>query len=595
MFYSPILVRPKRLINPSKQIKLILPHLSNSHKKRIVIYILVLSSLSILDLISVILLSSVASIGYRIINKDASNSRIENIFHDFLNLHLSQEQFIILLSVISLCLLIIKNFASALINLKFVALLTDVEIHLTDNIYKKLSNLNIRTFYSLTASEQQISLTTLPSRITSSLILPTITLLSEIFSVVILIIFALYASFLATLTMILCITLILFLSNRYLSERSERYGNHLLQSTLDLNNLNLQFYKGYRETIIFNLQPKFEKSFLKTRKDNALFAQKIQWLNTLFRYVFEVSIIMTAGIMAFIQLIVSDFRHAVTIFVMFIIIGFRLIPAGQRLQNTNLSFKASKPYLEKYLLLLNRFQSSELSSGQLKNYPSKASSKIGIELKNITFENQEGILIINNLSLKIPPGSLVLLVGKSGSGKSTLLDILGDLLPPTSGKIEYFSSTALLKSFGNVAFVSQDPFIFAGSLEENVTLSNQLVNESLFKDLTSKLNLIELKDRFKQDGKSGEIVQWGLNLSGGERQRIAIARALHSERGLVLMDEPISSLDEKNRKAVVSLIRQLKKQRTFIISTHTNDFIESADLIINLDTNKILSNDEMSN
>ena len=583
------------MINPSKQIRLILPHLSNSHKKRIVIYILVLSSLSILDLISVILLSSVASIGYRIINKDTSNSRIENIFHDFLNLHLSQEQFIILLSVISLCLLIIKNFASALINLKFVALLTDVEIHLTDNIYKKLSNLNIRTFYSLTASEQQISLTTLPSRITSSLILPTITLLSEIFSVVILIIFALYASFLATLTMILCITLILFLSNRYLSERSERYGNHLLQSTLDLNNLNLQFYKGYRETLIFNLQPKFEKSFLKTRKNNALFAQKIQWLNTLFRYVFEVSIIMTAGIMAFIQLIVSDFRHAVTIFVMFIIIGFRLIPAGQRLQNTNLSFKASKPYLEKYLLLLNRFQFSELASGQLKNYPSKASSKIGIELKNITFENQEGILVINNLSLKILPGSLVLLVGKSGSGKSTLLDILGDLLPPTSGKIEYFSSTALLKSFGNVAFVSQDPFIFAGSLEENVTLSNQLVNESLFKDLTSKLNLIELKDRFKQDGKNGEIVQWGLNLSGGERQRIAIARALHSERGLVLMDEPISSLDEKNRKAVVSLIRQLKKQRTFIISTHTNDFIESADLIINLDTNKILSNDEMSN
>lgn len=582
------------MVNPARQIKQILPHLNSDQKRKILTYISILSSLSILDLLSVVLLSSVASIGYRIINKDPSNSRIENLFKDLLNLNLNQEQFIVLLSVISLSLLILKNTASAFINLRFVKLLTDIELHLTRIMYGKLTNLDIRTFYRFTAAEQQVALTTLPSRITSSLILPTITLLSEIFSVIVLISFAFYASFFATVTMLLCISIILVCSNKVLSKRSEKYGNHLLSSTLNLNNLNLQLYKGYRETIIFNLRSKLDKSYFDARKDNALYGQKIQWLNSLFRYIFEVSILITAGLMSFIQLLVSDFRHAVTIFIMFIIIGFRLIPAGQRLQNTNLSFRASKPYLEKYLYLLGHFNSYGISLKDFNNKVATSDLKIGFQLKNISFINNEGNIIIDDLTFTVSPGNLILIIGKSGSGKSTLLDLIGNLLQPTSGKIDYFTTDSSVSPSHNIAFVSQDPFIFGGTLEENVTLATKSLNYSHLNELMKKLNLVELNERTSLSTSEDSISQWGMNLSGGERQRIAIARALYSDRSLVLMDEPTSSLDENNRNSIVSLIAKFKQERTFVITSHTNDFIQIADFIVDLDSKKILGKEEIA-
>ena len=198
--------------------------------------------------------------------------------------------------------------------------------------------------------------------------------------------------------------------------------------------------------------------------------------------------------------------------------------------------------------------------------------------KKVVFNDQE-IIILDDINLKVSASSSLAVIGPSGSGKSTLLGILAGLDSPTSGEIyinqkplHNLSEDARAKIRKNsVAFVFQNFELLAGlNALENVMLPIELKGKKNAKDIA--------KTYLKKVGMQNRLTHYPQQLSGGEQQRVAIARALVAETSLILADEPTGNLDYKTSKEIFNYFLKLKKlKKTIIFATHNRELANRAD------------------
>ncbi len=214
----------------------------------------------------------------------------------------------------------------------------------------------------------------------------------------------------------------------------------------------------------------------------------------------------------------------------------------------------------------------------------------GVQIKNVSFKyGEQAPLVVQDVNLDIQPGMSVALVGPSGSGKSTLLNLIAGLYKPVSGEIQYdnrnLQELDLRSVRQQIGIVPQHPFIFGGTIRENVALtapgatldriSGACKVSNLHEDITA---MPMTYDTVVSDG--------GGSLSGGQRQRIAIARAVIRNPSLMLLDEATSALDNSTEKNV---IENLERQRcTRITVAHRLSTVRNADLIVVMDKGRII-------
>jgi len=197
------------------------------------------------------------------------------------------------------------------------------------------------------------------------------------------------------------------------------------------------------------------------------------------------------------------------------------------------------------------------------------------------------VLSLDNVSMKIAAGELVVILGPSGSGKSTLLNMLGALDKPTRGKV----------LIDGVDVSTLDSLEMARLRLRKIGFVFQFFN--LIPRLTALENVefpliaAGMGRRERRDVALGLLASVGLQgrvdhrpseLSGGEQQRVAIARSLVNDPKIVLMDEPTGNLDSKTSAETKALVERLNREKgqTFIVVTHNPVFRESADHIIYL-------------
>lgn len=205
-----------------------------------------------------------------------------------------------------------------------------------------------------------------------------------------------------------------------------------------------------------------------------------------------------------------------------------------------------------------------------------------IKIENVSFAYAGQPLVIKNLSLSVPVGSCVALVGPVGAGKSTLLQLLLSELQPSSGQI-LFSTKIQSKSF-----VPQDAYIINSSLKENIIFGASFENlpESLDYRLQKVLKLTALDQDLKEwpSGLDTEIGEKGVNLSGGQKQRVSLARAALSDADLILLDDPLSALDPRTEKWVTeNLLFNEWKNKTRVVVTHRLASLARFDSILFID------------
>lgn len=215
-----------------------------------------------------------------------------------------------------------------------------------------------------------------------------------------------------------------------------------------------------------------------------------------------------------------------------------------------------------------------------------------IVLKNVGFSYGQQAFELSPISVSISPGEQIAIVGKSGSGKTTLLNLIAGLLLPTGGAV-IVNGRAMSQAdekawFRQVSYITQHPYIFAGTFAENIAIgASREVNRLEIEQAAEAAGLGVLVKELEQvyDTFVGE---GGRGLSGGEKQRLALARAFLKRPAVILFDEPTVGLDLHTERVLQSSIAKLAKHATMITVAHRLHTIRQADRILVLDNGRLL-------
>ena len=214
-----------------------------------------------------------------------------------------------------------------------------------------------------------------------------------------------------------------------------------------------------------------------------------------------------------------------------------------------------------------------------------------IELRDVSFSYVDNFNVLNNVNLTINAGQTTAIVGSTGSGKSTLIKLLLRLYEINNGSISYDSNSLkeieLSSLREKIGLVSQDVFLFEGSVIENIAYGDLKASESEVWNAAQKSEADEFINNLPE--KENTIVgERGQKLSGGQRQRISIARAILKNPEILILDEATSSVDNETEAAIQRSLDILKKDRTVIVIAHRLSTVRNADIIYVLENGSVV-------
>jgi len=213
-----------------------------------------------------------------------------------------------------------------------------------------------------------------------------------------------------------------------------------------------------------------------------------------------------------------------------------------------------------------------------------------LRFSDVSYTHDGYTNVLQNISLSILPGEFVAVVGKSGSGKSTLIDLIMRFYDPSNGVVSLGGhdlrdiSRQSLKQF--IALVSQDVFLFDGTIRENINDGNASAN---VEQIMRAIQFASLHDVILDltNGIETDVGANGTNLSGGQKQRVGIARARVKNASLYIFDEATSALDAENERKILANLSQVKGNATILFVTHRATALEFADRVLFLDSGEI--------
>ncbi|MFN3476562.1 MAG: ABC transporter ATP-binding protein, partial [Candidatus Methylomirabilales bacterium] len=254
-------------------------------------------------------------------------------------------------------------------------------------------------------------------------------------------------------------------------------------------------------------------------------------------------------------------------------------------------FAPVKDLSEKYNILQAAMASSErifelldtpVERGWTTNGRKVGRLRGGIEFRNVWFAYEKNDYVLKDVSFTIAPGEQVALVGQTGAGKSTVVGLLSRFYEPERGRILLdgidIRDLDLRSLRERIGLVLQEPFLFSGSIKENITLGRR-ASEERVRQATEMANahafLEKLKDRYR-----GRVFEGGSSLSMGERQLIAFARALALDPDILILDEATSSVDPETEDRLQQALTNLMAGRTVLWIAHRLSTIRSVQRIL---------------
>ncbi|HCH1722307.1 TPA: ABC transporter ATP-binding protein [Vibrio parahaemolyticus] len=273
------------------------------------------------------------------------------------------------------------------------------------------------------------------------------------------------------------------------------------------------------------------------------------------------------------------------IFAVFGYLWFMLSPV-QELLGIQFSWYSAKAALKRINDLLELEEEDRPVS---KVNPFNETREVDVKIEHVGFSYNNENKVLDGLSLHIPAGKKVALVGASGGGKSTLIQLLIGVYRQNAGSIRF--NDELTEDIGfevirdKIAVVLQQPILFNDTLRHNLTLGGHFDEMSLWR----ALEVAQLQDVISQlnHGLDTQIGRNGIRLSGGQRQRLAIARMVLSNPQFVILDEATSALDTATEAALHKALTEFLRGRTTLIVAHRLSAVKQADLIYVLEDGKV--------
>ncbi len=325
------------------------------------------------------------------------------------------------------------------------------------------------------------------------------------------------------------------------------------------------------------LSNKVQQATLKVMKCWALYSPSMSFVNS-FGYV------LVLGVGGY--RIITDPSVGTEIYLYFFTIMWALYEPISKLHGLNQMALSSKAAAERVFEILDTDDEVHADDGEILPLPVRGE----VCFDQVSFSYDE-IPTLHNISFKAMPGQTVALVGSTGAGKSTLVNLLTRFYEYDSGSITidgYELNTLNKPSLrSNIAYVTQDSFLFNGSVRENLLLGKRdATDEELWRALDAANASSFIKELPSHlDTNVGER---GVKLSGGEKQRLSIARALLKNQPILILDEATASVDSKTEKLIQDALDNLMNTRTAFVIAHRLSTIKNADIIHVLDRGRII-------
>lgn len=270
--------------------------------------------------------------------------------------------------------------------------------------------------------------------------------------------------------------------------------------------------------------------------------------------------------------------------------AWKCLPAMERILTGTAQVRYSLPFISTVLSHLDEIKNT------LQNIKARTEEipfTKELVLDSVTYRYPKNSLdALNSVNINIKMGETIGIIGPSGSGKSTLVDLITGLIEPDKGII-LIDDIILNNENANewrkkIGYVSQSPFIYDGTLAENVAFGVDPadINREQIKKCCTMAYMDEFLCNLHQ-GIDTEIGERGIRLSGGQRQRVAIARALYNSPSVMIFDEATSSLDTKSEAEIKKTIYSLREEKTLIIIAHRLTTVEDCDCIFWLESGQI--------
>ncbi len=203
--------------------------------------------------------------------------------------------------------------------------------------------------------------------------------------------------------------------------------------------------------------------------------------------------------------------------------------------------------------------------------------------ENVGFEYEPARPVLKDISLHAKPGEMIALVGPTGAGKSTLVSLLPAFYEYTSGTVSIdgysVADTTLDSLRHNIAIVSQEPFLFNGTIRENIQYGNLDADEEEIIVAAKAANCHAFIEELAE-GYDSRVGERGVKLSVGEKQRVSIARALLADAPILILDEATASVDTATERLIQEALERLMKGRTSFVIAHRLSTIRKADQIL---------------
>ena len=361
--------------------------------------------------------------------------------------------------------------------------------------------------------------------------------------------------------------------------------------------------RGYREVTVSGRRGVYTGRFHDLVWQVAKVQSDRMMVTAIGKYVFEVALIVGAGLLVLAQVVAGTVTEAAAVIVVFFAAASRIMPALMRLQSATLQLKIASGTSQLSIDLIEELNETDpaepvrldvlerMYKESAAGYPGFDAS---INVLSVCLSYPEAsIPALDEVTLCVPAGTSLALVGSTGAGKSTLADVILGVIAPDFGEVRVGGQSpneSVLRWPGAMAYIPQDVAIVNGTVRENVAmgLPEQIVHDDRILEALERARLADFL-LSSREGLDTVVGEHGVKLSGGQRQRLGIARALYTRPRLLVMDEATSALDAETEAAVTDTFTSMSGEVTLIIIAHRLATIRHCDQVAYLHEGRLMA------
>jgi ABC-type multidrug transport system fused ATPase/permease subunit len=594
-------------VNVRQTIKASLALLSRRDRRILILVTLAQMSTAFLDLLGVLLIGVVTALSVSVISQAPPPAFVQTAMD---RIGLADVDIITLattLAVVAGVVLIAKSIINVLLTRRVLRFLANRQATVSGRLAAGLLSRPLLQVQQRSSQETVYALTSGVNYAILIVLGQGVVAVSEITLLLVLAIGLLFISPMVTVFAIAFFLLIALVLQRVLSSWAGRLGQQSSHTEVASYAAIQEALRTYREVVVSNRRGLYADRFQGLRWQAARVQSDLAFLNQIPKYVFEVALIVGAGLLAASQLFTRDLASAVGIIAIFLAAGSRVVPSMLRLQTSAITVRSASGQAAPTFALADEVASIETATNAADTFGPSDPTVINDQLRRGHPDFNPTIALssirlaypgstsdaLADVSFDLAAGSSLALVGPTGAGKSTLADVILGVLQPDRGSVligGLSPAEAITRWPGALAYVPQDVAMANGTVRDNVALG--LPAEAIDDDwVWEALERAHLAGFLKEcrDGLDTVIGEHGMKLSGGQRQRLGVARALYTHPKFLALDEATSALDAETEQAIAKTLQELEGSVTTITIAHRLATIRHCDLVIYMEGGRIIA------